>query len=272
VRGDSHRHARLSEGEIKTMFNRIHQKLGTAGFIISIVALVAALGGGAYAASGTSTGKATASAKAKQGKQGKQGKPGKTGPAGPAGAQGPVGPAGPKGDTGAAGANGSNGATGARGATGPTGVTGATGVSGFTETLPAGKTETGTWTISQNSSRFVFPEFPSAISFPIPLKEAGEAFAFGKAETAAEEYGTSRCAGNGEDPTAPPGTLCVYTLQEDLFEAGGAIEALVPSPGGTTSAGFGPSGSWIAGIALTGNAAHADLAGTWAVTAPVDAP
>ena len=33
------------------MFDRIHQKLGTAGFVISIVALVAALGGGAYAAS-----------------------------------------------------------------------------------------------------------------------------------------------------------------------------------------------------------------------------
>ena len=30
--------------------SRIHQKLGTAGFIISIVALVAAFGGGAYAA------------------------------------------------------------------------------------------------------------------------------------------------------------------------------------------------------------------------------
>ncbi|MBA3867401.1 MAG: hypothetical protein H0X42_13840 [Solirubrobacterales bacterium] len=37
--------------------SRIHQKLGTAGFIISIVALVAALGGGAYAASGGLSGK-----------------------------------------------------------------------------------------------------------------------------------------------------------------------------------------------------------------------
>jgi hypothetical protein len=31
---------------------KVHEKLGTAGFIISIVALVAAMGGGAYAASG----------------------------------------------------------------------------------------------------------------------------------------------------------------------------------------------------------------------------
>ena len=39
------------------MLTRIHRKLGTAGFVISIVALVAALGGGAYAASGGLTGK-----------------------------------------------------------------------------------------------------------------------------------------------------------------------------------------------------------------------
>jgi hypothetical protein len=39
------------------MLRRVHQKLGTAGFVISIVALVAALGGGAYAASGSLSGK-----------------------------------------------------------------------------------------------------------------------------------------------------------------------------------------------------------------------
>ncbi|HVV72142.1 MAG TPA: hypothetical protein VHI52_11700 [Verrucomicrobiae bacterium] len=36
---------------------RIHQKLGTAGLIVAIVALVAALAGGAYAAGGGLSGK-----------------------------------------------------------------------------------------------------------------------------------------------------------------------------------------------------------------------
>jgi collagen type I alpha len=258
------------------MFNRIHQKLGTAGFIISIVALVAALGGGAYAASGTSTGKATASAKAKQGKQGKPGKTGPAGPAGAAGAQGPVGPAGPKGDTGANGSNGASGATGAagvKGATGPTGVTGATGFSGFTKTLPPGETETGTWSLfgSATADR----ETNSAISFPIPLAESGEtgsAFAFSESQTTNEEFGTSGCAGTLEEPTAPPGKLCVYTSEEFSQHASGGVTPLKMEPGGLGEfESFGVSGARLLGPFLEGTSetlALGEAYGTWAVTAP----
>jgi hypothetical protein len=80
------------------MFNRIHRRLGTAGFIISIVALVAALGGGAYAASGGLTGKQKKEvekiAKKYAGTPGSVGAPGTAGPAGAPG---------PKGDPGSAG-------------------------------------------------------------------------------------------------------------------------------------------------------------------------
>ena len=70
------------------MFSTLRNRFGIPG-VISVIALVFAMFGGAYAASNSSGGgKATASAKAKQGPRGKTGK---TGPAGPAGPAGPVG-------------------------------------------------------------------------------------------------------------------------------------------------------------------------------------
>jgi hypothetical protein len=104
------------------MLSRIHQKLGTAGFIISIVALIAALSGGAYAASGSLTGK-----QKKEVEKIAKKYAGKPGAPGAAGAQGP---AGTKGDSGAAGSNGSNGENGAKGDTGAAGANGTNGAQG----------------------------------------------------------------------------------------------------------------------------------------------
>ena len=87
------------------MLSPLRNRFGIPG-VISVVALVFAMLGGAYAANNSSDGGATASAKAKRGPKGPKGA---TGPAGPAG---PQGAAGAKGD---AGANGSNGAQGAQG-------------------------------------------------------------------------------------------------------------------------------------------------------------
>jgi hypothetical protein len=85
------------------MFSTLRNRFGIPG-VISVIALVFAMFGGAYAASNSSGGgKATVSAKAKAGPRGKTGK---TGPAGPAG---PAGSAGAKGDAGAAGAAGTPG-------------------------------------------------------------------------------------------------------------------------------------------------------------------
>src|SRR6188472_2090585 len=94
------------------MFSTLRNRFGIPG-VISVIALVFAMFGGAYAASNSSGGgKATASAKAKKGPRGPKGA---TGPAGPAG---PAGPTGAKGDAGAPGANGTNGAPGTPGAAG----------------------------------------------------------------------------------------------------------------------------------------------------------
>jgi hypothetical protein len=114
-----------------------------------------------------------------------------------------------------------------------------------------------------------------AISFPIPLKEAGvdKAFAFGKAETAAEEFGSSGCSGTVIDPQAPPGVLCVYTDTEALggetFSFYPGAELRIPGTGGTH--GYGPTGSVLYAWLMEGSAgspASLEATGTWAVTAP----
>jgi hypothetical protein len=91
------------------MFSPLRNRFGIPG-AISVIALVFALMGGAYAASDGGDG-ATASAKknAKKAKRGPRGKRGPAGPAGPAGPQGPAGAAGAKGANGAKGADGTDG-------------------------------------------------------------------------------------------------------------------------------------------------------------------
>jgi Collagen triple helix repeat (20 copies) len=228
----------------------IREPFGTAGLLVAIVALVAALGGGAYAATGSSAGaKATASAK---GKQGPRGKTGKTGPAGPAGPVGPAGAPGAKGDPGAPGANGINGAAGAsvtsaavptgvatcsgRGGSefkagavvttacnGKEGVAGADGAPGAPGpegspwtaggTLPAGKTETGTFAVGPFGTGVTSGR--AAISFTIPLAAGVGAIVQPLPESASQaekDAAAAACPGGTENPIATPGFLCVYEL------------------------------------------------------------
>jgi hypothetical protein len=224
------------------MISRIHGKLGTAGFIISIVALVAALGGGAYAASGGLTGKQKKEVEKIAKKY--AGKPGATGAAGPAG------PAGAKGDVGAAGAAGTDGTNGTNG------TNGTDGLSGFTETLPSDETETGTFSIEpieeEGSARL-------AISFPIPLGTPVTAHLLNQ-----EDPATAECPGSSAEPVASPGNLCVYetdnggeaqeyTLTAWINPESGSIAATTTGKVGTTM--------FLSGVA-------GPLRGDWAVTAP----
>jgi hypothetical protein len=276
------------------VISRIHQRLGTAGFVLSIVALVAALGGGAYAASGGLTGK-----QKKEVEKIAKKYSGKAGPVGASGPAGPVGPSGAKGDKGDSGANGSNGAPGTNGASG-TSVTNTSvkateaakceghggaefkvgggtptyacnGVTGFTETLPPGKTETGTWTYAQGTpanTTFLAPT-EIAISFPIPLSEGGQAFGFTQKQTTEEEFGSSGCSGTLAKPKAPPGVLCIYTGAEELEHAEN-VGPIVYSPSPQEEERYGPTGAVMWGFILQGTATEAGKAsayGTWAVTA-----
>jgi hypothetical protein len=114
------------------MFHRLREPFGKAGLIVAAVALIAALGGGAYAASNSGDGSATVSAKKKNKKGKAKGltvaqvrkiakqearKLANSNP-GPAGPQGLAGAAGPKGDNGANGQDGQNGSNGSNGSNG----------------------------------------------------------------------------------------------------------------------------------------------------------
>lgn len=225
------------------MLNRFQSKFGTAGLVVAIVALVAALAGGAYAAGGGLTGKQKKEvkkiAKTEAKKYAKRGPAGPAGPAGAkgdTGAQGATGPQGPAGPQGPGGAPGAPGAAGANGESveiveaNPTACDGTGGVLYEVEatatpicngspwtaggTLPAGATETGTW--SAGTSTVENLALFSSISFNVPLAQGATYTTHfvnvaNKEEHESLEGGTSTaCTGTADDPTAPPGTLCIY--------------------------------------------------------------
>jgi hypothetical protein len=292
------------------MLTRIHQRLGTAGFLIAIVALVAALGGSALAASGALTGK-----QKKEVEKIAKKYAGKPGANGANGAPGPAGAPGPKGDGGAAGTNGTNGTSvtatavttsetgkcsGHGGAEFKAGSGTATfacnGQTGFTETLPSGKTETGTWAIAETSD--LTDATYAALSFPIPVdvKEGASgpeaentAWIFSETQVSAGKFGKDEasglvngctpgesgcldtgCRGTAAEPEAPPGTLCVYTVTgAGATGSEGTPEVRAVAPFAFN--GYGPTGALIVGPTLKGTAATPvtiEQFGTWAVTAP----
>lgn len=274
------------------MFSTLRTRFGIPG-VISVIALVFAMFGGAYAASNSSGGgKATASAKAKKGPRGPRGATGPAGPAGPAGPQGPAGANGKDGANGAPGTPGKSVVTGnatggecstggitvevegsgthkkvCNGAEGQQGEPGEPGVIHPGETLPPGATETGSWAMLLDSSgRAVVP-----ISFPIPL--AGE---LGFANVLKEGVGGTpdpECdngvgpAPSAANPEADPGFLCVFAIDPD---GGGAEAGFSPTfikkaavGGGITQIGASTSG---AALEVFGGTADAEGRGTWAVT------
>lgn len=254
------------------MLSALRTRFGIPG-LISVIALVFALVGGAFAANdlGGSGKDATASAKKKslkgprgpRGPKGATGEAGPAGPAGPAGAKGDKGDAGGNGAAGATGAQGPTGATGAAGSTGATGATGATGFSGFTATLPSGQTETGTWAVGP------LPEKETAgfspISFSIPLA-ADMPVANVHAVPIGGPAPVGCTGGTSSEPKADPGHLCVYasTLTDADF-LGTLIGQSQFNILGPDNPGAGVSGAFVQ---IGATEAGGNGRGTWAVTAP----
>jgi collagen triple helix repeat protein len=239
------------------MLSRIHQKLGTAGFIVAIVALVAALSGTALAALNGGEKKevkkiATKIAKKYAGKDGATGPAGPQGPAGAAGKDGAPGTPGKDGTDGATGPTGKTGSTGATGATGVTGVTGTNGVTGPTGpagptgTLCAGCTLTGEWSagFATAAQGYLLP-----FSFPLPLSanvtvnyinQAGEA-----------KIGSlTNCPGTVSSPQAKEGNLCIYTLFAEKFVSAAKLD----------------NTKYGAAVNFNFSEAGGAIIGTWAVT------
>jgi hypothetical protein len=266
------------------MFSTLRNRFGIPG-VISVIALVFALVGGAFAAndlggSGKSvTASAKKAAKGPRGPRGPKGATGATGPAGAAGLQGPAGPQGPSGGDGKEGtsvttsvepkgANCKEGGTKLVGTSITYVCNGAKGKDGepwtLGGTLPSEATETGTWAYT---SLVIYPDEEGVanptsgtayipISFAIPLaEELGEADVHVAPNPA--------CTGSAANPTAAPGHLCVY--QELKEELGGALFPLVIHKGASDSyeEGASTAGAFLR-VEFEGGVS---TAGTWAVTA-----
>jgi len=232
------------------MLSRVHNKLGTAGLIVAVVALVAALGGAAVAASSSLSSREKNEVKSIAKKVAKPGPAGATGPAGPKGDPGAKGDQGPKGDPGP---NGDTGNTGPKGEAGmcsganpdcslaPGGMlTGIYSVAAgeaesdlasisFPVSLSSapialyptqGATKTiglelknpgeGAFTAVFPNSSVAFYEIPAS-GFPSPEEE----------EEAAEAY-EEACPGSFAEPEAASGILCLYPgKKEGILEGPG---------------------------------------------------
>lgn len=283
------------------MFSQLRSKFGIPG-VISVIALVFAMLGGAYAAKSSednSGGAANASSKevriVKAGKQGKQGKRGKPGPRGPAGATGPAGPAGPVGATGSQGGQGSPGADGTDGADGADGVSvtseefdgaGGTCADGGVEfesasptpayacngqagspwaaggVLPSKATETGAWTVTLDGEG----KGRTAISFPIPLAAAltgPSVKTINVGGTPPEECENTEHTGTAS-PTNPEAKPgFLCVYAANAALAGGVNPGVVVRAGASFSTGVSTSGGVIT---FEGGTAGAIGWGTWAVT------
>jgi hypothetical protein len=279
------------------MSQRIRRHLTPAMFV-ALLALVFAVTGGAFAASGQAGGggapaKGTASsalaesAKSTLAESAKS--KGKTGPRGPRGATGAkgatgaTGPTGPAGATGAKGENGAAGATGPQGAAGPEGKAGKEGKEGEEGTpgvqgspwtaggtLPSGSTETGAWDIQVLAAE---TKTVTSVSFPIPLSSAlgeknvhfilanGEEFVPG----AANNPTPTECPGNVSKPEAKPGNFCVYTGRMAVGLTPYSQAIVKPSATNSPESGTAASGAlFFFEESEPGKSAY----GTWAVTAP----
>jgi len=237
------------------------RKRVNATTVIAVFALVFAMTGGAYAAKKyliTSRGQISPKVlKSLKGSAGAKGANGTNGANGAPGAQGPAGPAGPQGPAGTPGTNGENGKDGAKGEQGIPGTT------GFTATLPSGKTETGTWSASQESINY---GSPAGVSFAIPLAagldEEHVHFQPAEEETEAAEEFEETCPGSAEAPKATPGNFCVYVGR--LTNLGFRAIVTPSSPGNQ-------GGTGTSGAIILFNAEEPEPAtawGDWAVTAP----
>lgn len=173
---------------------KIHEKLGTAGLIVAVVALVAALTGSAFAA----VDKLSPQEKKEVKKIAKGLVP--TGPVGP---QGPAGAPGAKGDTGAKGDPGATGPTGKTGPTGPEGPPGPT----ETVLLPE-QTVKGLWGFAVQSVGV--NRIPVQMNFPLRIEPAPHFLIGNNLIGAGGVEPNEECPGSVEEPEAAPGEFCIY--------------------------------------------------------------
>ena len=215
------------------MFSQFNNRFGVPG-VISVIALVFAMIGGAYAASGSGDGAAISAKKKK-----------KRGPTGlnrtqkrqvrnisRSEARKLVVP-GPQGSPGATGLPGSQGPQGAQGPQGPQGPDGPQGPAGkfSTEPIPGGETLTGMWAVGGSTSDYELMPITFAASVsPAPTwyyvtSDGSEAYGMNQAAEPLILFSEGEvdgvCPGSASSPEAVAGNLCAYTssAEEANFNA-----------------------------------------------------
>lgn len=257
------------------MFSNVKSRFGIPG-AISVIALVFAMIGGAYAANNSGS-TATTSAKGKPGPRGPRGKPGPAGPMGPQGPAGTKGDAGPKGDAGMNGQSAkAKGFAGAKGGCPSGGVeiesanpaafvcNGKNG-SFSTESLPVNQTLTGSWIASGGKLDLAWASisFPMQVSPPPTLywNPPGLAAAIkfepgGSPGLISVEEFEEKCPGSSSTPEALSGFVCIYVEKETNSHVSSPELANLTAPSAT--------GTWVP---YEIEAAEAGFArGSWAVT------
>lgn len=270
------------------MLQRLRKHL-TPSVFIALIALVFALTGGAFAATGggssshatltASAAKSKAKSKTKAGARGPAGPAGKNGTNGANGAAGAQGPAGPQGAAGGKGETGSPGTDGTDGTDGTNGTNGAEG-SPWTDggTLPSESTETGQWAVGQYMpGTEAIESVDVGLSFTIPLakrlnSEHVHFIRLGEGENEEESKWApaikeGNCKGSVEKPEATSGNLCVFTLSSINYGAG-AVESVAFSieNAETGNEGAGKTGAYLTDGFKVPHAGFLVIKGDWAVT------
>jgi Collagen triple helix repeat (20 copies) len=205
------------------------------------------------------------------------------GPRGPAGPRGPRGRTGARGATGLPGARGDTGAAGAAGAKGDPGLKGDPGVKGDTgakgdkgdrgdsalDPVPSGETIRGTVGGDFHAFDSSASDFGVDVTFPMPAPDGladNEVFvdvshwqnAGGQTPPTTDDD-NPECDGTPEDPTAPPGMVCIYVSGADhAFNLAGYSVLF-----GTGASKYGFKLKWDAS-----QAGDTFVDATWAYTAP----
>jgi Collagen triple helix repeat (20 copies) len=265
----------------------IREPFGTAGLIVAMVALVAALGGTALAASKLNSTQKKEVEKIAKKYAGKPGAPGAQGPAGPTGSAGKNGTDGTNGTNGKDGTSGTNGTNGKsvtvseipveeaeceeRGGAMVAQEGSASGVevcdgeegSPWTDggTLPPGATETGVFTLT--SSGAPIGRYQTALSLPIQLVEV-EGFDQHMLISGVADSGefTAECGSPfAEHPAPKPGVFCVYAPEHNE-----ATEPEVQTASG--GSGVSPSGAFLSYVLGENGSVRGSFAVTGCSTAP----
>jgi hypothetical protein len=255
---------------LRNPIRAIREPFGTAGLIVAMIALVAALGGTALAAA-----KLNSTQKKEVEKIAKKyaGKPGTSGANGTNGTNGAPGAKGDAGSAGAAGVSGESVTITPEGeCTKFSNKSGSgkacNGTTGFTEFLPSGSTETGTYNV-RSTDKATGETRTVAISFPIPLEVAPESTQFSAVGETNEG-----CTGTVEAPTAEAGHLCIYEGEAGFGVHQGGLNFVLPlNPAG--AAGPGTTGAELAFSTIEKGQPPVPITpgeeisaeGTWAVTA-----